>query len=137
MRERDEYFSRRGYYLQGLSFDHNYAQGLVLQQIYGVGIGSTLFKKKDSEFDVTSDLHYERQHFNATANVSALNLHLVGSDTDRGIHARSGASSSLTKKFWRTSPGTTRAPSLRPAPARYGCRSTRSSLFLYRRSITS
>ena len=88
--ERDEYFSRRGYYLQGLSFDHNYAQGLVLQQIYGIGVGSTLFKKKDSEFDVTSDLHYERQHFNATANVSALNLDLVGSALTEAYTAKWG-----------------------------------------------
>ncbi len=88
--ERDEYFSRRGYYLQGLSFDHNYSQGLVLQQIYGIGVGSTLFKKKDSEFDVTSDLHYERQHFNATANVSALNLDLVGSALTEAYTAKWG-----------------------------------------------
>jgi hypothetical protein len=77
--ERDEYFSPRGYYLQGLSFDHNYAQGLVLQQNYGFGVGATVFKKKDSEFDVTTDLHYESQQFNATANVTELNLHLIGS----------------------------------------------------------
>ncbi len=77
--ERDEYFSKKGYYLQALSFDHNFSQGLVLQQNYGFGVGSTLFKKKDSEFDVTADLHYESQQFNATANVEQLNLHLVGS----------------------------------------------------------
>jgi Protein of unknown function, DUF481 len=77
--ERDEYFSKKGYYLQAVSFDHNYSQGLVLQQNYGFGIGSTLFKKEDSEFDVTSDLHYESQQFNATANVEQLSLHLIGS----------------------------------------------------------
>lgn len=77
--ERDEYFSRRGYYLETLSFDHNYSQGLVLQQNYGGGLGATLFKKENSEFDVTADLHYENQHFNATADVSELNLRLVGS----------------------------------------------------------
>ena len=77
--ERDEYFSPRGYYLQGLSFDHNYSQGLVLQQNYGFGIGATVFKRKTSEFDVTTDLHYESQQFNATANVTELNLHLIGS----------------------------------------------------------
>jgi Protein of unknown function, DUF481 len=77
--ERDEYFSPRGYYLQSLSFDHNYSQGLVLQQSYGAGVGATLFKKEDSEWDVTSDLHYESQQFNATADVSELSLHLVGS----------------------------------------------------------
>ena len=77
--ERDEYFSKKGYYLQALSFDHNFSQGLVLQQNYGFGVGSTLLKKKNSEFDVTADLHYESQQFNATANVEQLNLHLVGS----------------------------------------------------------
>jgi hypothetical protein len=77
--ERDEYFSKKGYYLQALSFDHNFSQGLVLQQNYGFGIGSTLFKKEDSEFDVTADLHYESQQFNATANVEQLSLHLIGS----------------------------------------------------------
>jgi Protein of unknown function, DUF481 len=77
--ERDEYFSPRGYYLQALSFDHNFSQGLVLQQNYGGGIGATLFKKEGAEFDITADLHYESQQFNATADVSELNLHLIGS----------------------------------------------------------
>ena len=77
--ERDEYFSPRGYYLQVLSLDHNYSQGLVLQQNYGGGIGATLFKKKEAEFDITADLHYENQQFNATANVEELTLHLIGS----------------------------------------------------------
>ena len=77
--ERDEYFSPRGYYLQVLSLDHNYSQGLVLQQNYGAGVGATLFKQKDAEFDITADLHYENQQFNATANVEELSLHLIGS----------------------------------------------------------
>jgi hypothetical protein len=77
--ERDEYFSPRGYYLQVFSLDHNYAQGLVLQQNYGAGIGATVFKRKNAEFDLTTDLHYENQQFNATANVEELTLHLIGS----------------------------------------------------------
>jgi Protein of unknown function, DUF481 len=77
--ERDEYFSPRGYYLQVFSLDHNYSQGLVLQQNYGGGIGATLFKRKEAEFDITADLHYENQQFNATANVEELTLHLIGS----------------------------------------------------------
>jgi hypothetical protein len=77
--ERDEYFSRKGYYLQVTSFDHDYSQGLVLQQIYGGGVGATLIKTEVHEFDITADLHYEGQQFNATANVSELNLHLIGS----------------------------------------------------------
>jgi hypothetical protein len=79
--ERDEYFSPRGYYLQVLSEDHNYSQGLVLQQKYGGGIGATLFKKKERELDITADLHYENQEFqaNASADVEALSLHLIAS----------------------------------------------------------
>jgi Protein of unknown function, DUF481 len=79
--ERDEYFSPRGYYLEVLSEDHNYSQGLVLQQKYGGGIGATLFKRKDHELDVTADLHYENQQFqaNASADVEALTLNLIAS----------------------------------------------------------
>ncbi len=77
--ERDEYFSPRGYYLQVTTFDHDFSQGLVLQQIYGAGVGATLVKKPTRVFDVTADLHYEGQKFNATANVSELNLQLIGS----------------------------------------------------------
>jgi hypothetical protein len=77
--ERDEYFSRRGYYLQQVNFDHDTTQGLDLQQIYGAGVGVTFFKKEDSEFDMTADLHYESQAFNSTADVTALNRKLIGS----------------------------------------------------------
>ena len=47
----------------GASFDHNYSQGLNLQQIYGVGLGLTLIKTPVQEFDVKADVHYERQNF--------------------------------------------------------------------------
>jgi Protein of unknown function, DUF481 len=79
--ERDEYFSPRGYYLQVLSEDHNYSQGLVLQQKYGGGIGATLFKEKERELDITADLHYESQQFqaNPSVDVEALELHLIAS----------------------------------------------------------
>jgi hypothetical protein len=77
--EQDEYFSRRGYYLQQVSFDHDTTQGLDLQQIYGAGVGVTFFKQQDSEFDVTADLHYESQAFNSTAHVTAFNRQLFGS----------------------------------------------------------
>jgi hypothetical protein len=77
--ERDEYFSRRGYYLQQVNFDHDTTQGLDLQQIYGAGVGVTFFKEENSEFDLTADLHYESQAFNSTADVSALNRKLIGS----------------------------------------------------------
>jgi len=76
--ERDKYVTPRRYFLVQTSFDHDSTQGLDLQQIYGAGIGATLFKQEHSEFDLTADLHYESQAFNSTADVSTLNRHLVG-----------------------------------------------------------
>ena len=81
---------RRGYYLQVTTFDHDFSQGLVLQQIYGAGVGATLVKKPTREFDVTADLHYEGQKFNATANVSELNLQLIGSSITEAFEQKWG-----------------------------------------------
>jgi hypothetical protein len=61
--ERDEYFSPRFYALGDVSFDHNYAQGLDLQQVYGVGIGWTVIKTPKQELDLKADLHYETQEY--------------------------------------------------------------------------
>jgi len=62
--EHDKYFdSTKLYGLVGASFDHNFAQGLNLQQIYGVGLGWTVIQTPVQEFDVKADVHYERQNF--------------------------------------------------------------------------
>lgn len=61
--ERDEYFSPRFYALAQTTFDHNFAQDLDLQQIYGAGIGWTAIKNPTQEFDVKSTLQYEGQTF--------------------------------------------------------------------------
>jgi hypothetical protein len=62
--EHDKYFdATRLYGLVGVSFDHNYSQGLNLQQIYGIGLGWTVIKTPVHEFDVKADVHYERQNF--------------------------------------------------------------------------
>jgi hypothetical protein len=61
--EHDKYFTPRLYGLVGVSYDHNFAQGLNLQQIYGAGIGYTVIKTAVQEFDVKADVHYERQNF--------------------------------------------------------------------------
>ena len=45
------------------SFDHNYSQGLNLQQIYGGGVGWTAVLTPKQEFDLTANIHYERQAF--------------------------------------------------------------------------
>jgi len=61
--EHDKYFNSRLYGLAGTSFDHNFAQGLDLQQIYGGGIGYTVIQSPLQQLDVKADLHYERQKF--------------------------------------------------------------------------
>jgi hypothetical protein len=62
--EHDKYFDATKLYgLVGVSFDHNFAQGLNLQQIYGAGVGWTVIQTPVHEFDVKVDVHYERQNF--------------------------------------------------------------------------
>jgi hypothetical protein len=61
--EHDKYFTQRMYALVGVSYDHNYAQGLNLQQIYGAGLGWTVLQDSLQQLDVKADVHYERQNF--------------------------------------------------------------------------
>lgn len=61
--EHDKYFTSRVYGLVGASWDHNFGQGLNLQQIYGLGVGWTVIQTPVQEFDVKADVHYERQNF--------------------------------------------------------------------------
>ena len=74
--EQDEYLSQRLYVLGHAAYDHNYAQGLDLQQLYGGGLGYTAIKDKIQELDVKADLHYEKQQFST----STLNVNLFGSE---------------------------------------------------------
>lgn len=80
--ERDEYLSTRFYYLGYASADHNYAQGLALQDIFGGGFGYTVLKDKIQELDVKTDLHYEQQQFTPAVApaVSTPNNNLIGMD---------------------------------------------------------
>ena len=59
--ERDEYFSPRVYGLGQIAYDHNYAQNLDLQQIYGGGLGWTFLKTPKQEADVKGTIQYERR----------------------------------------------------------------------------
>jgi hypothetical protein len=78
--ERDEYFSPRFYALGQTVFDHNFAQALDLQQIYGAGIGWTAIKHSDQELDVKTTLQYESQVFIDAA--PGVNQNLIGSTLD-------------------------------------------------------
>jgi hypothetical protein len=74
--EQDEYLSDRLYGLGHVAYDHNFSQGLDLQQLYGGGLGFTVIKDKVQELDAKADLHYEKQQFST----SALNVNLFGSE---------------------------------------------------------
>jgi hypothetical protein len=67
--EHDWYFTPRFYFLVDSSYDHNYSQGLDLQQIYGGGLGYTVIKTPNQELDVKFDIHYERQQFFLLPNI--------------------------------------------------------------------
>ena len=80
--EHDKYFNSRLYVLGDLSYDHNYAQGLNLQQIYGVGVGYTVFQTAVQELDVKADVHYEKQNFTPPG----INQNLIGSSFSEAYH---------------------------------------------------
>ncbi|WP_263368099.1 DUF481 domain-containing protein [Edaphobacter bradus] len=79
--EHDKYLTPRFYMLGDLSYDHNYSQGLDLQQIYGGGLGYTVFQTPIQELDFKTDIHYERQNFvqYPPPKVSTPNQNLIGS----------------------------------------------------------
>ena len=72
----------RVYALVGASFDHNFAQGLNFQQIYGGGLGWTVIKTPIQEFDLKADVHYERQNFQPPTP----NMDLIGSSFTELYH---------------------------------------------------
>jgi hypothetical protein len=67
--QQDWYLTPRLFALAIASFDHNFSQGLDLQQIYGGGFGYTLIKTPKQELDLKADVHYERQTFGFTPGV--------------------------------------------------------------------
>jgi hypothetical protein len=61
--ERNKYFTPHMYVLAGLSYGHNYSEGLKLQQIYSLGLGRTFIRDSVQLLDLSADVHYERQSF--------------------------------------------------------------------------
>jgi hypothetical protein len=80
--ERDEYFSPQFFALAQIGFDHNYAQGLNLQETFGSGIGWTTLKSASQQMDVKADLHYEKQTFQTASS----DQNLVGSTLSEAYH---------------------------------------------------
>jgi hypothetical protein len=82
--ERDEYFSPKFFALGQTSFDHNYSQGLNLQQVYGGGIGWTAIKSGKQELDLKASVQYEVQQYLASSGTP--NQDLIGSTISEAYH---------------------------------------------------
>lgn len=67
--EQDWFVSPRFFALVDATFDHNFSQGLNLQQLYGAGFGYTALKTAKQELDLKADVHFERQSFGETPGV--------------------------------------------------------------------
>src|ERR1017187_8620114 len=80
--ERDEYFTPQFFALAQTTFDHNYSQGLDLQQVYGVGIGWTAFKNPRKQLDLKATVQYEKQAFETASS----NKNLIGSTLSEAYH---------------------------------------------------
>ena len=61
--ERDQYFSPRLYVFGLAAFDHNFSQGLDLQQAYSGGIGWTVIQNANETLDIKGSVSYLRQQF--------------------------------------------------------------------------
>lgn len=70
--ERDEYFSTRAYALGQAAFDHNFSQGLSLQQTYSGGMGWTAIKSDKQTLDLKATASYISQHFEASETSKSL-----------------------------------------------------------------
>jgi Protein of unknown function, DUF481 len=75
--ERDEYLTPRIFALAQIAYDHNYAQNLQLQQIYGGGLGWTFLKTENQTADVKGTVQYEKQSF--IGGNSSTDENLIGS----------------------------------------------------------
>jgi hypothetical protein len=70
--ERDQYFSPRLYAFGQGAFDHNFSQGLDLQQTYSGGIGWTVIQRANETLDVKASVSFIRQQFSGAANQSLI-----------------------------------------------------------------
>jgi hypothetical protein len=93
--ERDEYLSAKFFaFGQGL-FDHNFSQGLNLQQTYVGGAGYSLIAKPNESLDLKAGVSYVEQQFAGTAKA----MSLAGSVFDEKFLRRFGKGITFTQEF--------------------------------------
>jgi hypothetical protein len=89
--ERDEYVTGRVYAFAQGTWDHNFSQGLDLQQAYGGGFGRTVRQTAVDQLDLTASVVYTRQAFQLAAD----NHDLVGSTFAQSYHRKWAGGASL------------------------------------------
>jgi hypothetical protein len=81
--ERDQYFTKRVYAFAQGAFDHNYSQGLDLEQTVGGGFGWTVVKTPKESLDLKSALTYEKEQFFQSSGNQNLLAAVVSETFDR------------------------------------------------------
>jgi putative salt-induced outer membrane protein YdiY len=77
--EHDRYFTPRVYAFGAAAFDHNFSQGLDLQQTYGGGLGWTVINTQVEQLDLKAGMSYIRQNFQGVLGLPTQNQNLIGS----------------------------------------------------------
>ena len=72
--QRDQYFSPSAYGFAEAAFDHNFSQGLTLQQTYTGGVGWTVISNEMTTLDLKAGVSYVHQQF-----LGAPDQNLIGS----------------------------------------------------------
>jgi hypothetical protein len=78
--EYDKFFTSAVFGLVNASADHNYGNGLQLQESYGLGIGWSIFRDPQNDLAVRAALQYEQQEFynGITSGLGTPTDHLAG-----------------------------------------------------------
>lgn len=83
--ERDQYLGSSLFAFGAASFDHNFSQDLVLQQVYGGGIGWSVIKKANETLDLRGSVNYERQTFQVASLDHSLLTSIFGENYTRTL----------------------------------------------------
>jgi Protein of unknown function, DUF481 len=87
--EQDKYFTPVLFGFGQADFDHNYSQGLDLQQTYNGGIGWTVLNTSAQELDLKGAISYIRQQFAAGSNQSQpTSMNLIGATFAEHYHRK-------------------------------------------------
>lgn len=82
--QRDQYFTTRLFVFGEGAFDHNYSQGLDLQQTYNGGIGWTAIDGGNQSLNLKASVSYTRQQFTTGPNENLIGA-VIGEDYTRKL----------------------------------------------------